>query len=248
MKIIKETDSRYELLSQLWDKWNWNNIIIDKGHRIKYYIIPHELTLIPDYSYTCKFMNRELQKYNLTTQDYYDLVVLHINDTDDRPRCNYDGCNNYLNFTSISQGYCSCGSYQVDRLAFCCNEHQRLYHEVNNKLSLNSWMSASKRHKEYFKNHGNEFDPGYLYYTYLDNGKFKYGITCGSLESRRHNANRAGLGYGEMHILLESTRYILADTEYNIKLNFDGREYLEIDEVPKFIKVINSLGINHVVI
>lgn len=244
MKIINDNDDRYDKLDYLFNTYNWSNIRRTEKLRAVYYLVPKELNRVSDTWISNKYLGRYLLNVcDLTIQEFFDLLILHINDTDDRPKCSYEGCNNYLKFTSMSQGYRSGGTWHQDPKGYCCNEHQRLAHEDANKSSLNSPDSYIKRCRTFFINKGNSDDNCTLYVTSLISGDIKYGITSHDLKSRKHNANRAGIGYDKIFPITTGTREYVANLEADIKSKFNSREYLDRSELPELKYVLESLGL-----
>lgn len=115
--IIPPWDPRYDHLDMLFNKYNWNNILVDRGYYSKYWFLPHELVIhsycsnsicIDKFDGENLIYKRELSRLlyecaRLSIQDYFDLLVLHINRRSDRPKCPI--CNTEISFYAPYQGY-----------------------------------------------------------------------------------------------------------------------------------------------
>lgn len=238
--IIDTSDERYKYLELLWSTYDYNNLIVDLSHRSWRCLVPRELILtkVGGSSIGCRNLNKFLlNNCKLTLQEYFDLLVLHINNTDDRPRCSYSGCTDHLRFISFSQGYGSLGPWNPDARHYCSNTHQRLDHEGRNKESLNSILPTIKRQRSTFisKSKGSI---GYLYITRLTSGGIKYGITEDIL--KRVQSMRFGNLYINPHMIFRGSIEEVANLEASLKLELSGKEYLLDDELHNLMKLIRT--------
>lgn len=80
-----------------------NNIVINKGVRNLYYLIPKWLSGDNDKYYFYNKLGRKLKEFNISIQVYYDVLILGITNINDRPKCRY--CGEYTKFTGLTTGY-----------------------------------------------------------------------------------------------------------------------------------------------
>jgi len=123
--IINQDDSRYGKLGHLWKSYSLEDLT-----ESNYWFIPPEL-IINEYTdsrgrrfskdksslgqwdnwISTYFLEERLFfTTGLSTQEYYDLLILKINNISDRPKCYHPRCKSYTKFYSMSKGYSS----------FCC--------------------------------------------------------------------------------------------------------------------------------
>ena len=79
-----------------------NNIVINKGVRNLYYLIPKWLSGDNDKYYFYNKLGRKLKEFNISIQVYYDVLILGITNINDRPKCRY--CGEYTKFTGLTTG------------------------------------------------------------------------------------------------------------------------------------------------
>lgn len=140
--IIPPWDPRYGKLGHIWKKYNWKSVVYVEGYYSTYFYIPTEL-VIKDYTRYCRVLKlidktddwcnwiykRECKRIleyscSLTMQEYFDLVILHINNRSDRPKCPVDS--NIIPFYSIYYGYGSpYTSWDNKELPICCSRSCR---------------------------------------------------------------------------------------------------------------------------
>lgn len=129
-----------EVLNYLFSKYNLSNIVRRyEGSRYPYYFLPHELITDSTWSthyareissdglWICSNKISMALKYltNITTQIYYDLLVLHIKYIEERPRCEF--CGDYLEFQGrVSRGYNKYSNEQSHK--FCSTQCSTLYY------------------------------------------------------------------------------------------------------------------------
>ena len=162
MKIIKESDQRFNRLQEMWSRLD--NIELNRyteGGGLQY-IIPKELVINPIERWTgrgnlIKIDDKDdAQNFiityrlgaileetcDLTKQEYFDLVYLRINDTLKRPICNM--CGSPMEFSGkILQGYRAGGGTGDNDDSkvpyFCCASCK------------SSWISYNNWKEDYFK-------------------------------------------------------------------------------------------------
>jgi hypothetical protein len=144
MKIIQESDDRYKLLDKIYS-YNFTSISIRYPDGYLDYFIPPELVLkdanlgdsivhrIESYNvgdnlvYPNKLSILLTKTCSLTVQELFDLTVLHINDTEDRPKC--AECGIPIKFSGeFQRGYSR--HHWLDnpsRNLFCNYEHSTYY-------------------------------------------------------------------------------------------------------------------------
>lgn len=237
--IIPPWDSRYGKLGHLWKRYNYYNIIDKSIPRGWKYLLPKELTEEKeDVWVNCKGFKFKLAEYYLTTQDYYDLMILHINHTSDRPKCAYGFCHNKLKFKSISQGYSSGFRFNINGFtAFCCNEHQRLYHEDVNKESINSLIPTIKRQRNTFIIKSNS-DEGVLYVGINKGQRLKFGVASNFIN--RLLSLRGDKTLEIAHVLVRSSIEEVANIEARLKLVFKS-EYIKISQLHNLLVVLKAI-------
>lgn len=155
--IITPWDSRYDKLGHLWRRYNWNNLVRASGRSRTYLYIPPELVLR---EYNTKsgmnlLRNPRTSKDNwiykrdqarllkdscdLSIQDYFDLLVLRINNKSDRPKCPI--CGEHIPFYSTYYGYGSPYTSWVNKNSLCCS------HRCSNILRWNDetdWFNSEE--------------------------------------------------------------------------------------------------------
>lgn len=248
--IISEDDPRYGKIGHLMKKYPWESLY--KGEdRSMYYFIPFELVLTEynsgsilvtnkdtDWEWT-NWVNRQsisrVLKYtcNLTTQDYFDLFQLNINNKFDRPRCTY--CKSELEWSGrLMRGYNRSTPWNTDANHFCDHYCQMNYIWENRELYehtgyiTTSWV----RGRELTRHSDSETC---YFYICISDGYIKYGLTVNPNFRSRFVTDKG------LHIILVSNfREILA-LETSIKLKFNGREYIEYSELHKLIMLLKSL-------
>lgn len=239
--IINELDPRYKYLDKLLSYDRSSIIYRGDGRNSVYYFIPPELVLeeydtdkiqlrksLTEWSW-CNWIHgrsipRILQDYcNITTEEFYNLIILHNNDLDNKPRCKY--CNSDLWFKCLAYGY-STHNYKEGSSTIFCSISCHVNWMNENNLGMNSIDSNIRKARTQFLSKGTLEDECYLYITWLSNGKFKYGITS-NLEDRIVLENLNGNSYNSIHILRIDSRVNIVDIELKLKYRFNGLEYLE---------------------
>jgi len=216
-----------------------------------------------------RFIRRILDMIcNLSVQDYFDLMALHINNVSDRPRCPY--CHDNLRFSErILSGYGSGGHYWLDSISqFCsvsCATNFRNSDEgsayLNYKLYLQNGGSFGIQHnnpdkynavgfrdvytryltiRNAFINRGDINDICYFFIASTDDGYLKYGITeCPEL---RKSYNMTYNGLINFKVIYSDTRLHIANLKYNIDLELELEEnYIKFSDTSKFRNIFNKL-------
>jgi len=251
MKIIKEIDFRFQNLDKLWERWNWDNFRYRLGREFRY-VIPSELRLDNGEDFFIGKSSYYIKEYlNLTLQEYFDLMVLHINDTEERPKCKY--CNEFIEFSGeLARGY-SRHKWEDSNNLFCCMSHRQYYihqhldeypSEVRRReiwtqaVPLNDLRQAkSAMNREL--NHGEYTDLIYFYRGTFDKDWLKYGIT----ECYPGRNNHLHLTNDDV---LQYTRSKACLLEYLIKLKFielgiEDHEFIRIEHKDIFYKITDEL-------
>jgi len=273
MKIITRlTDSQ---LDELFNKYSYDNIyLFEDGYQ--YWRIP-ELLSLGDYWYSdhnyCStklegrvyvrsFASKHLREFTgLTIQEYFDLLVLHINDTEDRPKCSL--CNAPLYFSGrVMAGYGSGGHYWNENVVhFCSRDHAAQfqynnpqYYPITNEFrnsggtfskiintDYQTWIEASIRSRRTaFILKGSPDDPCSMYITKVTSGYYKFGITY-DLEYRSYLSGMVDK-FIDPKIIYKSTRVRVANLEAYIKLYLNtNTEYLELTQLSEFYNVFDKL-------
>lgn len=264
--IIDISDSRYGKLGHLWKKYNYSNIWYSEGGRNSYYYIPPEL-LIENYVFRdgrkitkfptndwdnwihCMKINDFLQRLCLiTSQEYFDLLVLHTNSRLDRPRCAY--CKSPLYFNNIKVGYGGGGgnSEWITRTSPCCDKscasHYRkslgIYDEIWYRVN-NDFMIRTKNERLTFINKDEIVKDTYFYITWTSEGLLKFGASSNLYNRICHSYEDSRGYYLNPHIILVSDRIEIANLEATLKLEFQGREYLNPKEIKLLFKLLKRL-------
>lgn len=251
--IINHTDERFSKLSKIFE-YNLESVRIEGGRNSTKYYIPPELVLDEyvtwkvnvvkcpkDNGYdnwiTCRAFPRILNETTkLDIEEYYNLVIQHINDRSKRQKCTQ--CGGELYFTNLSCGYSHHNYALGDSQVFCSISCQVNWMNKHN-VGMNSIESNIRKAKTQFLIKGSLDDEAYLYVTWTDDHKVKYGITT-DIDSRYAIEYMNGYEYNQIHKLIVGTRNSIADLESRIKLYFSGREYLEKSELSKFFKILRS--------
>lgn len=251
MKILDISD---ELLSSLNQRFSRSNLVRHlEGNRYPEYKIPFEL--IKNRSdYRIKHYRKDdegiwvsssklkcaLRQFTgLTVQEFYDLLFLRINDTELRPRCKY--CGKPKGFDKIShggygtefRGYTFCSpSCSTMYVWYHQDEYPNVVSHFQNGSGFGTLMGNLNAKRSNFLNmcnaKGKDRADFYIAST-LDN-KFKFGISINARVQGWHK------DYKNRKCILTSDPCTIAELEYNIKLDFGGREYLEWSEVFDFIR------------
>jgi len=272
--IIPPWDPRYGKLGHIWKKYNWDNLVYRDSNRVILYFIPPELVInekiysrgwkvLKSIDYTDEYCNwssskpinnKLIETCELNNQDYFDLLILKINNKLNRPRCNNIECNSILKFSNrIFYGYNQTYPWNESDHAFCCKSCSAYYqsthpNEFENGMQHKlNWINAryiprNKIYTDYrsYLNKGNQYDECNLYISLTNNGFIKYGVTT-NIENRRY------MFYSNLitiHKLIDSYRFEIANIEAKLKFEFKGREYLNFDELHKFFNILKSILAN----
>jgi len=237
---MKIKDLSTEILNKLYN-YDLSKLTKGFGHKL-YYWIPGEInTMEPGHGYWYHYrtIKYELAQYNWTCQEYFDILILHINDTNDRPKCPY--CNEFLKWSGrLTYGYGA--EYWFESLNhFCSLSHKSLYMRLhpeeyinyaklmnsggnlnavrnNPNKSLNNDNLERKINSIWGKwlSMGNKSDECIFYIAKLNNGNFKYGIT--SDESDRSAAHN----YVKLKVILRDSRDYVGALEAQIKYELNN--------------------------
>lgn len=268
--IIPPWDSRYGKLGHLWKKHSWNNLVTKfPGRQSTYYYIPGELvinemntsrTLVSmdpstkSWNFTNWISNRSFSRIiedctGLTSQEYFDLLVLKINNISDRPRCSY--CKRTLSWTGrMSHAYYGDTSWIFREYNYCSSSCRTRNMRVD-KDYYSKFIESCTDNIKYildprtqiksgmsqFLRKGSLDDICYFYVSTDNHGDFKFGVSKDP-EFRKYNWNDP---YESMEILYSSTRDNIAYLEASIKLDLNSsRESFPIEEKTSILKVINK--------
>jgi len=276
--IIRSDDPRYGKLGHIWKKYNWNNIVINTNPFI--YRIPSELVLHDYFSgtnwVTPKIPEDVIDPYwienaniisskglcyclshgcELTVQEFFDLVILHINDTSNRPRCALEGCSSPVKWGGrMSFGYNVSRWWCDVKATYCCDSHAKLFQAYHPELypdqsiQIKRFLEGGYQYevKVYsemmrYINMGNPYDIIIIYYAITCDGDFKFGLTY-DLQMRKRHERINGGDYKSIHAVLYTNRLEASYIEAKLKLKFKA-EYLEfnmIHSVSSEIKTIIS--------
>jgi hypothetical protein len=235
-KIIKETDSRYKYLDDIFKKYSGDNVVYRLKNRTKpYYFIPPELVLteiirnsygiyklesepVPpedNLASSLYFSDILWNSCKLDPQDYYDLIYLHINDTELRPRC--DSCGKYVPFNyQFTKAY---GRSEEHDHYFCSKECQNNYRGPGGFID---WVSKSKANRTKFLNLGELDDICCLYISITEDDRFKFGA------SEDLDIRSVRMHYKNSKKLFIGTRLQVADLELLIKYHLKSyHEFLD---------------------
>jgi len=261
MKII--TRLKDEELLKLYETYNFDNLMIQyesdsQGTLQWYYVIPPELVLednyYSDYNHVnkldggivyCRCAGKFIKLFTgLTIQEYFDILVLHINDTDDRPRC--ANCGKFLEFKNISCGYGSHHGWDFDSIHnFCsqkcnttytaCHEDEypaiKLRNEDSNLKYLSTLDKLTAKCNSFYA-HGNNDDPSEFYIANSREDIFKYGVT-----DNIQNRDTWHGDYKNIKSIFKGTRQQVAELEFNLGVLLDTpTEYIGWDRVFDFIR------------
>lgn len=271
--IIKPSDSRFKYLDMLFSNYNESNYSDGSGVNSIWYYIPKELVLAEYFGRgtIVKFNpgNKDLDWDNwvnnkvfsrilwdtchLTIQEYYDLIIGHINDITLRPKCDY--CNKFIRFYNMSSGYSKSSSGHN----FCCSYHRDKYirehldefpmiieSTYTNLLGLGNIPHISTEICRIYKTYlgfGDWNDECYFYIA-TEDGYLKFGVT--------NDINGRSKAYDNFKIIFTSTRVIVSSLEALIKVYLGkSSEWIEfkslvqsfrtayLDSI-KFISTIND--------
>lgn len=201
-------------------------------------------------------------KYNLSQEEYYNLVV--HGDKDFKHYCKCEGCNNEVRFKGLfsnQEGYYNCcsrkcnGAYVANllksegRLIMMTPEFRKIavatiqkMHDEGKHPFGTVEVHARSRMTDFIrksKSRGREI--AYLYVSFCThtNELFKIGVTCDI--NNYHGMMNLHRLKGMRQLASGSVEYI-ADIEYKVKLHFNQREEYypleRMDDVMNFIKSI----------
>lgn len=261
--IIPQWDPRFGSVGKLFKKFDFNKIYSNEGLLSKY-LIPKELVLVEIDRWSGRgnhilvskskdnlvsnrrFSNILFESTHLTPQEYYDLLVLHINNIEDRPKC--VNCRCKLSISRLHLGYSSHKDYD-DYHTFCsisCSKQYYMNNVSEDTVKSNLFIELNKNYKfrvksemNKFKSMGNESDLCSLYLEVTESGKLKFGVTADDLEDRLYHSMISDQ-YTEITELFCDTRNRVANLEALIKLEFNGREYLELSEKDTLLRLLNN--------
>lgn len=232
-----------EILRYISDKYNYlSDILVIRNSR--YYRVPKMLKtgdvndteeVLMNYN---QFGIRILDYCGLTMQEYYDLMLLHINSEEDRPKCKI--CGNPVSFKNVKNGYkkLCCKSCQVkykNRLSKdLLREEMR---DNNNKWKSLPFEDSRSFRRTSIKSRRSDFirrNSGKICYFYLAkwNDKFKYGISSSRTRVKGYRT--------DVKILFESNAENIANLEANIKYHFRGYEWCKIEKLNKFYDLFSK--------
>lgn len=272
MKIIDRLTN--DQLNELYSNYNYDNMIIRDKYGNVLYRIPRMLAIRFEelsyvnatfkdkdgYVYSKSHANSHVKYFtDLSIQELFDLCILHINDTNDRPKC--AECGIPIGFSRFTAGYGSGGHPWNESPVHFCSRSCAANFQFNNpdiypltaefissggtfgnmseELFTNTLIESRR---SAFINQGNPDDQCYLYVAWTVNGILKFGISADSLDYRLETSG-LHVQYTSIHQLKKlNSRVIIADLEAQIKYHFRiYNEYLDntkFDEFWKFIKNI----------
>jgi len=282
--MSKIIDLPQEVLSELFIKYNYDNIqsYLFGPEKSLYYLVPQIFILGGQQSLDKYYWERNGEWYlstqqmtrvlgittKLTTQTYFDLLVLHINDTEDRPKC--PQCGRELKWSGrITSGYGSQGHKWIGEcITHCCSQSCSLQYRVSNLELYPDYKEFQEsggafgmihRNKDYYGNVGfgnkethaktmmNKFinagdsnDVCYFYFAALnDQSKFKFGIT-------QDYETRLAFGisfkdYEYIKLLYSGSRVDIAKFEYDIKSRLNWEEYQSNEKLLEFNELVSQL-------
>lgn len=266
MRIINENDSRFKLLPKLWDRLDSVELTTYSSGGGLRYLIPMELVnneferwtsrgnyisaskSWDSYIITYRFESIFHEATGLTKQDYFDLVMLKINETELRPRCSI--CNKPLEFSgklgqgyragggtgmnddSITPYYCSASCRSIDIMASNWKyNHEHMLATVRKYGFKYNW---DNNYEMMFNSVHNpitaalicynrflstvQTNSGY-FYVIEGNGKIKIGVSCYLPYGRfGHTLNYLIRTRDIKYAVYESTPEVVAELEYDVKL------------------------------
>ena len=253
-----------EKLSRIYNEFNYFNIVNYWNSSKPYYTIPKELVTkeinisesnycSPDYDgLVYSGTNWYLNEFTgLTPQEFFDICILHINDTELRPKCPW--CGNNLKFSCIPSGYGSSGRKWIDsKNHFCDTSCSSNYvHNNQSEYDLDGYGFGNKRvniltHRTLFLSYG-DFNDDCEFYITIFNGKFKYGVSINSSNRIHCNQSFYKVPESKFKIIFKGTRLEVANLEALVKLNLDeASEYLDFNNTmykfrKSFIKSLQDL-------
>lgn len=258
--IIKDDDPRYGKLGHLWKKYSYREIWYSEGGRNSYYYIPPELVM-ENYTFRdgrtissnpinpwdnwihCMKAAQFIWNYCwITSQEYFDLLVLHINDRSNRPRCAY--CKSPLKFNNIKVGYGGGGGNAewITRTNPCCDKHCAskyrfqlgIYDDLLEYIHTDP-IVRTKNERNSFIGKGYPDEDALFYLTWTSEGYLKLGATSRLGMRILHSYDDPRGYYLNPHIIFKSNRVEIANLEARLKLEFKGREYLDPNDLSKLI-------------
>lgn len=253
MKIIKESDPRYGLLDNLY-QYNLEKLFPFDG-RI-YMCIPRELIINPvrvsesnwiedhpSMFYRCltlrgPYVNDYLyESTGLTFQELYDLLILHINETEERPVCKK--CGEPAPFNGFTYGYrefCDivCKNQWLLEQDYIKDIHRKLFHDMNLENNSDPKFQAHS-HFMYFINNFDLNSRAFLYLAdYYDNpDKFKFGVSKMSFDAKFNL-----MGSETLDNIYEDNLLKVSWIEYQLALIFNKEWILKSDK-DLFTKLLN---------
>lgn len=231
-KRISDTISD-DILKKIFSERSYDNSVIGIGSKGPKVIVPKELIIgdgdsnkndIP-ISLKNRFKDRDLFKVSrLTFQSLFDLVVLHIKYVDERPKCSFPGCGNYLKWSGrFIWGYGNSQEEWDPNNNHFCNHSCSCKNSVENgKTGFGTLMNQISSQRSQFIIGGDISDKCYFYIGIAEYGKFKFGVCTNP--SSRFGFNR----FTNYRILSEGTRIQMANLEYWVKYFMGShKEYLD---------------------
>lgn len=246
--IIKPDDPRFDRLEEIFSKYNFDNIVLTEGNNI-YYHIPKELVLEDksinsschcnkeDGGIVWYRFNKEVIKelIGITDQELFDLVILHINDKNLRPKCI---CGNFIPFSSIYKGYGQLGMTLSNTTRSYCSRECAYEYSVKHLMNYTRFLSQ-----------GCIYDTCQLYILLNSNNTLiKFGVTQ-DIHSRIYkglfNSGIDSINKESIKILYEGTRFQVANLELKLKFIYLS-EYVDYSEdtYNSIINLVNSTNPN----
>jgi len=250
--IISTKDPRYGKIGHLWRRYNWYNLFKGEGRNRVYYI-PQELVLYDKITHrgteilkksnqTSNWINNNSfnnilwQTCNITVQDYCDLLVYHINNRQNRPRCRY--CNSYLDFhKQMNQMYGTFCSESCSVSYWHIHSEALRLHDIENISSLKSRVK-SERNSLYSRGQLEEIVRFYVSLTL--NGFYKFGVTR-NIDDRISFSRLDGSYYQDIVYNIELTRKDAGNLEAILKLQNNGSEWISPDEIQNYLDKIETI-------
>lgn len=172
----------------------------------------------------------------LTAQELFDVLILNINDTDDRPKCKY--CGKYLQWSGrFTFGYGNSQRIWNFENHFCNHSCRAKYSVSNNLTGFGTYLNQARAQRSQFLTYGNELDICYFYIA-IDGSELKFGICTDP--DRRFLIQK----FNKYKLIFSGTRIQVANLEYWIKIELkDHKELIPYNrELHKFRRAyVNSL-------
>ena len=130
---FRKNDDNYSIKKEIY--------LIGEGKKQKYNLFSWITGNTEDIWVSALYLTDKLKPYGLTPQLYYDIVILGIKSTKERPRCRY--CEKSVGFKNMSRGY-----FNFCDLSCTAKWGNKVPSKIKNVSKALTGKKLSKEHRE----------------------------------------------------------------------------------------------------